>query len=146
MAGRGHEAIPHTADIGLRAWAPDLDGLFEEGALGLAELAAGSSADPPHTADATVPVELEADDLVGLAYAWLNELIGIAEIRRAALVSIEDLDVEGVAPARLSGRVTLRSFGGPMRGPLRHLKAATYHGLTVERTGSGWTLVAYLDV
>jgi SHS2 domain-containing protein len=151
MVGQGHEAIPHTADVGLRAFAADLDGLFAEAALGLSELALGPSVDasPEGDRDRTrirASVELEADDLVGLAYAWLNELIGLGEIHRAAVVSVEDVRVAGPAPARLTGQVGLHAFRPGGRRPLRHLKAATYHGLTVGRTRSGWTLVAYLDV
>ncbi len=145
MNAQGHEAIPHTADVGLRVWAPDLGRLFEEAALGLTHLALGAGR-APREPDLLVPVDLAADDLVGLAYEWLNELIALGEIHRACVADVERLHVEGPAPARLSGRIGLRSFDGLGARPARHLKAATYHGLTVSQGPSGWTLVAYLDV
>jgi SHS2 domain-containing protein len=35
-AGRGHRAVPHTADVIVEAWGPDLPACFEEAAAGLA--------------------------------------------------------------------------------------------------------------
>jgi len=141
---RGHEAIPHTADVGLRAWGASREAAFEEAALGLAELGLGRPTGG--RAGLWEDVELEADDLESLAYAWLNELIALGEIHRAAVIAVDDLRFEGPGPARLVARVGLRRFGGSVDRPLRHLKAATYHGLQVRPRGSGWTLVAYVDV
>jgi len=141
---RGHEPIPHTADVGLRAWGPSVADAFEEAAVGLVKLGLGRPIGG--RAGLWESIELEADDLEGLAYAWLNELIAIGEIHRAAVTAVADLRVEGPGPAQLVARVGLRRFAGSADRPLRHLKAATYHGLRVWPSGSGWTLVAYVDV
>ncbi len=148
-AGRGHEQLPHTADAGLRAWAPNLPALFEEAARALAETAA----DLPPQPGLGVPeaIELAAGDPVGLVFAWLNELIGLADSRGAALVRTE---VDRVDAHEASGHPAWRMRGHawflPTDGELVRrridVKSATYHGLAVERAGEGWTLVAYLDV
>ena len=158
-ATRGHEILAHTADAGLRTWAPDLPALFEEAAAALAELAA--DVDAGGLAD-TVPVELTAPDLVGLAYAWLNELIGLADARAAAIARarVESVrlgplpaaahghrqDRSDEQPAELRATIDLVSRG-PRARPRVDVKSATYHRLAVEPLpDGGWTLTAYLDV
>lgn len=159
---RGHEILAHTADAGLGARAPDLPALFEEAAAALGELAA--DVDPGEPAD-DVPVELSAPDLVGLAYAWLNELIGLADARAAAVARarVERVAFEQAAPRAVGpgesavdrrdeqAAVLRATVGlvpcGPRARPRLDVKSATYHGLAVEpRPGGGWILTAYLDV
>ena len=38
MSGAGHREVDHTADLGFELWAPELEGLFSEGVLALAEI------------------------------------------------------------------------------------------------------------
>jgi SHS2 domain-containing protein len=135
--------IPHTADVGIRVTGPDLVATFEEAGLAVAEIAADIGAGAPGALESTgEPVELEAADLPALAFAWLNELIGLADIRG----SLVRVDVAAVDPSpdggwRLRGQAT---FGDAT--PRLDIKSATYHGLVVERIGGGWRLTAYLDV
>jgi len=39
-SGRGHRAVPHTADVILEAWAPDATGCFEEAVAALVDTCA----------------------------------------------------------------------------------------------------------
>jgi SHS2 domain-containing protein len=148
--GRGHAAIPHTADTGFTASAGTLAGLFEEAALALAELSFDCEPGTPPTS--SEDVELDAGDLAGLAFSWLNELIGQAEVARAALVGASVRTVarhrgsDGAAAWRLSGRCELRRFDAGSVLPRRPPKSATFHGLAVRRAGRRWEMVAYLDV
>lgn len=150
MTPRRHEAIAHTADVGLRATGPDLAALFEEAAAALADLmadvAGGAAALPDET------VRLEAADLPALAYAWLNELVGLADARRATLVAttVERLDrtvlLGPVDRWRLVGVVSLAPLADPAVRPRLGVKSATYHRLAVEAVPDGWAMTAYLDV
>lgn len=144
-AGR-YRILPHTADACFEATAPDLEPLFEAAARAVADL----SGDAPSGTRGTAidPVELAAADLPGLAFAWLNELIGLIETRRGAIV---DVDVEAVDPSaatgcELRGRVVTAAYDGAGVRPRRHVKSATFHGLRVERVGRRWRMVAYLDM
>jgi SHS2 domain-containing protein len=158
---RFHEALPHTADAGLRACAPDLATLFGEAAAALAELAADVAPDARRTSEARI--ELRAADLVGLAFAWLNELIGLSDAGRGPLAATA---VERIAPVRsarlapsadaaaprpaggwsLVGRAWFARVDGDRVRPRIGVKSATFHGLSVEESPAGWSLVAYLDV
>jgi SHS2 domain-containing protein len=144
--GRGHEPLPHTADAGFRARATTLPELFTEAAAALAELAAEVDSDVEPSA--VEVVALEAADLDALVYAWLNELISLAAVARAALVGVvvERVDRQEDAGWSMAATVRLTAVDGSSVRPLRDIKSATYHGLLVERAGAGWRMEAYLDI
>ena len=158
---RFHEALPHTADAGLRACAPDLAALFEEAAAALAELAADIAPDARRTSEARI--ELHAADLVGLAFAWLNELIGLSDAGRGPLAATAVERIASIGSARpaasadaaapgppggwsLTGRAWFARVDRDRVRPRLGVKSATFHGLSVEESPVGWSLVAYLDV
>lgn len=146
----GHEALPHTADAGIRAWAPGLAAVFSEAGRGLAELAADVDTDAPPGED--LPVELEATDLPALAYCWLNELVSVADARGVAIAAIRRAQVGLVRSAepgagwRLNAVVTIVPLEGRRVRRRLDIKSATYHGLRVAEGRDGWTLEAYVDV
>jgi SHS2 domain-containing protein len=144
--GRGHEPLPHTADAGFRARATTLPELFTEAAAALAELAAEVDSDVEPSA--VEVVALEAADLDALVYAWLNELISLAAVARAALVGVvvERVDRQEDAGWSMAATVRLTAVDGSSVRPLSDIKSATYHGLLVERAGAGWRMEAYLDI
>ena len=142
--GRSHEYLPHTADAGLIARAPTLAGLFEEAALALAELTADTAG---VDGAPVIAGPLAAGDLEGLAFAWLNELIGLAESAGEALVGAV---VAQLGPAgegwTVEGRAMLAPWGRPGLRGRRHVKAITFHRLAVEEGPEGFTLTAYADL
>ena len=145
-----HGAMPHTADTGVRAAAPSLAVLFEEAAIALAEIAADVA--PGVDASISHDVVVEANDLPALAYAWLNELIALADVHHAAVVDTDVIGVDGPATTGAAGQWTLRARVGLRQyaaGGVRvrsQPKSATFHGLVVRRIGAWWTLRAYLDL
>lgn len=137
--------MPHTADVAISAHGPDPAAVLEEAALALAELAA--DVDPAAgTATSSDRVELEAGDLVALAFAWLNELIARIDVVGA----LADVTVARVGPGgpgwRLYAAVTLVPFDGERVRRRADVKSATYHGLVVEPYDGGWAMTAVLDV
>lgn len=147
---RRHEVVDHTADARIRARASTLAGLFEEAAAALSTLTVEIT---PDAADPEwVEVEVEGHDLEHLAFAWLNELIALAEVRRQAIASahvveLREIDRGATHPAwRLCGRVGFRVFDPERVRTLRQAKAATLHGLDVRQGPDDWHLVAVVDV
>jgi SHS2 domain-containing protein len=142
---RGHRSLPHTADVGIEAWGPDLPALFEEAGLALADLT-GEGTDAVPAGSDPVAVELSAADLVGLAFSWLNTLVSLIDIRGAlAAVQVHGVSVDGEG-ARLAGEVRFVPFDGRTVRRGHDVKSATYHRLVVEGDETGWRMVAYLDL
>src|SRR3972149_1307268 len=112
---------PPPAAVGIRPHAPDLAGLFEEAAMAVAEIGADALPDGPAAtiggpSNAGLHIDLEAADLPGLAFAWLNELVGLADIHgplaRTEVVAVEALSAGGW---RFRGRAPFGG-GGPVPG------------------------------
>jgi SHS2 domain-containing protein len=143
---RGHEMLPHTADVGLRAWGPTREEAFEEAAVALGELTAEVATGSQPVRERTRRIELEARDLPGLAFAWLNEIVGLVDldgaIRAVRVVGIEPIE-EGW---RLTAALGLAPFDGALVRRRADVKSATYHGLAVEDQAGTWSVTAYLDV
>ena len=143
MPERGHRLLEHTADAGMEARAPTVAILLEEAASALVELAA--DVDGPSRAEPE-RISLEADDHVALAFSWLNELVGLMDLRRQALVQAEVARItEADGTVRLEGTGWFADYGPSIRAR-RHVKSATLHRLTIERIGGGWRMRAYVDL
>ena len=135
-----YELFEHTADLGLRAAAADLDGLFAEmaGAL-LAAMVENPEAVRPETA---ATVEIAGADREYLLFDWLKELLYRFDADHLLYGRFE----VSVRPDGLAATV----HGEPV-DPARHLlnhevKAITYHGLVVEQTPGGWRAEVIVDI
>ena len=137
---QGFELVDHTADVGVRAWAPSSEGVFEETAKAVFSLICDPlTIDQTDTAD----VRVEADGRDLLLAAWLNELIYLFEAKRTLFVDFELLELDDT---HLVARVT-----GEQLDPARHaicggVKAATLHELSLEHLDDGWRGFVLLDV
>ena len=137
-SGRGHELIEHTADVGLRVWAPTLEALFEEAALGLvAVMGKGSGA-----SNNREEISIDAPDLGSLFVDWLSEVLFRFEAREI-VPSVVRVHVED--DKRLSATIEGQSTEGfREHGPA--VKAVTYHGLEVGPSSDTFEARVYLDV
>jgi SHS2 domain-containing protein len=137
---QGYELVDHTADVGLRAWAPTREGVFEEAAK-----AAFSLICDPVTIDRTETVEVraQADELDLLLAAWIDELIYRFEAESILFVDFEIVELDDT-------HLVARATGEPL-DPARHVicggvKAATLHQLSLTEGPSGWEGFVILDV
>jgi SHS2 domain-containing protein len=135
-----YETFEHTADIGIRARATDLNGLFEDAARALfAVLVANPEAVRPVQ---ELRFRLEGQRLDDLLHDWLAELLYAFDTRRVLL---------GEFRVGISGdRLEAAARGEPVDPQRHHLdmevKAITYHGLKVERDGDGWLAEVIVDL
>lgn len=135
-----HETFEHTADLGLRIRAADLDTLFVEAAQALFETIIPDLATvrPLKKIDVT----LSGDDREYLLFDWLKELLYHFDAEHLLLGKFE-------AHVRADG-LTGSAWGEPVdrtRHVLEHeVKAITYHGLRVERDGDGWMAEVIVDI
>jgi SHS2 domain-containing protein len=134
------ELFEHTADLGLRATAPDLGTLFDEAA---ACLVAAMVEDPASVRPAQeVRIELAGDDREFLLFDWLKELLLRFETDHLLFASFEVEVTDGGLTATARGEEY-----DPARHALAHeVKAITYHELKVEKTADGWLAEVIVDI
>ena len=135
-----HELFEHTADLGLRARAPDLNTLFAEAAACLFSAVLDNVGEirPNQQVEIAVP----GTDREFLLYDWLRDLLREADERGMVFgrfaVTVTDTGLTGTA------------WGEPLdrdRHQLsREVKAITYHELKVEQTADGWLAEVIIDI
>ena len=135
-----YETFEHTADLGLRIRAADLDTLFVEAAQALfATIVEDLATVRP---DVQIEVVLQGQDREYLLFDWLKELLYRFDSEHLLLgrFSVQ------VGPEGLKAS----TWGEPLdrsRHLLEHeVKAVTYHGLKVEATPDGWLAEVIVDI
>ena len=133
------DTFEHTADLGLRVTAPDLEGLFRDAARGLFGVIVESV---PELRPECVELSLEGTRKDWLLLDWLNELLFLFETRELLLGDFEiAVDDRGLRASARGAKVDLG------RDRLLHeVKAITYHGLRVDHTADGWLAELIVDI
>ena len=135
-----YEIFEHTADLGLRVKAPDLETLFADAGRGLTSMiAANLDAIRPVR---EVPLRVEGDRRDDLLFDWLTEILYLFESEHLLLGKFAvHIDAGGL-------QATARGESlDENRHQLEHeVKAITYHGLKVEQTPDGWLAEVIVDI
>jgi SHS2 domain-containing protein len=140
MQGAMYETFDHTADLGLRICAKNLDTLFAEAARALFSVIVTDLATvrPLDRRDLTMPTD-ERDLLL---FDWLKQLLIWWDAEHLLFGNFEvHITDQGL---------TATAWGEPLdrqRHQLEHeVKAITYHGLRVESTDDGWLAEVIVDI
>jgi SHS2 domain-containing protein len=135
-----YEFFEHTADLGLRVRAADLETLFVEAAQAMF----AAIVEDPATVQPLQEVELRVTgtDREYLLFDWLKGLL--------YRFDAEHLLFSRFAVHVGSDGLTGKAWGEPL-DPARHelaheVKAVTYHGLRVEQTADGWLAEVIVDI
>ena len=140
MTECGYEPIDHTADLGLRIWAPDPAGLYRTAAEGMLSLCVDPGTLRPGPERR---VSVDGEDRVELMFEWLREILYRLNVSRVFWCPLR---IERIADNRLDA-VVGEDPVDPDRHELRHeVKAVTYHGLTVEQADGRWAAEIIFDV
>jgi SHS2 domain-containing protein len=135
-----HETFEHTADLGLRIRAADLDTLFVEAAQALFSAVVEDLATvrPLQKVD----VRLQSDKIDYLLFDWLRELLYHFDAEHLLFGTFEVQVREDGLTASAWGERLDRS-----RHNMEHeVKAITYHGLRVEKVGAEWEAEVIVDI
>lgn len=134
------EVIEHPADAGFLAYGETLKDLFENAALAMFSLAC----DLDRIQESQMrEVEASGFDTESLLYAWLAELLGLADAEQLVFRRAE---VTELVPGRVRGTAHGEKFDKTRHRAGTYIKAVTYHQLRVEQTPEGWRAQVYLDV
>ncbi len=135
QAASGFVERPHTADWALEVWAPDLASLLEESARGMYSLMEARLQAAPRV---RTRLALQAGDRESLLVAFLSELLYLSEQQRVGFDRFR-LTLEGNSlGAELEGAL--------LQGPLKPIKAVTFHNLSIHAGERGLETVIVFDV
>ena len=135
-----YEIFDHTADLGIRGFAEDLNTLFVDAGKALFSVIVENVSEV-HNAQERV-FEIAGSDKEYLFFDWLSELLSLFEIGNLLCSEFEVTVSETGLKAKVRGEsVDLQ------RHLLSHeVKAVTYHRLRVEQTSRGWEAEVILDI
>jgi len=122
------EILEHTADIGLIAYGKNKEEVFINAAKGMFEIIAGGTKNLKE--NFYDKIKLEADNLEGLLFAWLNELLYISEVK---LVILNKFKIEELTDYHIKAEVKgmkINRLGCKIK---KEIKAVTYHRLEVKK-------------
>ncbi len=136
------EMFEHTADVGLRVRAADLEDLFRSAAEGVMDYIVSNRAEV--RAEDSETISLRAESTGQLLIDWLNELIFRCETRHRLYCRFEVRLTENdqALEATINGEPIDHD-----RHILDHeVKAVTYHGATLNELGDTWEAELILDI
>ena len=131
----GYQERAHTADWELEVWAPDLPGLFEQAARGMASLSGVQLQPAPRQSRR---LELDAIDAESLLVRFLEELL--------YLQSAEGLAFDVFRLGFQEWRLQADLEGAPLAHLDKEIKAVTFHNLKVQASERGWEVRIVFDV
>jgi SHS2 domain-containing protein len=135
-----YEYFEHTADLGIRVRAADLNALFAEAATALFAAVVDGLDAVRQTQQ--VEIAVKGTEFDYLLFDWLRELLF-------------RLDADHLVLSKFDVAVTATGLTAICRGepidPARHVlshevKAITYHGLRVEKESDGWIAEVIVDI
>jgi len=135
--------LEHTADIGIAAYGKTKREVFINTAKGMFEIIAGGNKD--HKENFYDKVKLEADNLEGLLFAWLNELLYIGETR---LVILNKFQIKELSNFQIEAEVEGMKINHPSVKIEKEIKAVTYHRLEIKKDEESglWSAQVIFDI
>jgi SHS2 domain-containing protein len=131
------ELLDHTADVAVRLKSASPEELFRDASRALLSVQLDLGASEPVAARETVPLSLEAEDLEALLVDFLNELIFLFDTRRFLAARLDVARLDAGKPARLAGTLQGEPLDAARHAVRTEIKAATFHGLAIQRTPAG---------
>jgi len=135
-----HELFEHTADLGLRIRAPDLNTLFAEAGACLFSAIVDDIATIEPTQ--TFTLEISGTDREFLLFDWLRELLYRCE-ESHLLFSMFDVQVTDTG---LKATIGGESINREKHEMSREVKAITYHELKLIQENGGWLAELIIDI
>lgn len=136
----GYETFDHTADVGLRVWAPTLRCLFEAAGRGLVGMLFDAGA---ARADREMPIEASGEDPEEMLVGWLSEILLAFEVDRFVPARVE---VTSMGDSVVAGQLLGEDFDRDRHKVKCGIKAVTYHDLEIAQCGGRYEVRIVFDV
>jgi len=134
----------HTADVLIQAFGCDIEEAFKNAAIAFADLTFYS--DKVDAVDKKV-VEVESEDLEGLLFRWIDELLYIFEAEKFAISRKIDLTIEKGDVYKLFAIVYGEKYSQEKHGFTGLIvKAMTYHMMEIKQIEDYWLVQYVVDI
>ena len=136
----GYELLDHTGDLGIRVWAADVRGIFQEAARALFDIITDLDKIEVH-----VDVEVAVNGLgqEELLVAWLNELLYLYEVEDLLLC---DFTITEIDEGSIKGVAMGEEFDEDRHDIKTSIKAVTYHQVEITEKDGGWQAQVIFDI
>lgn len=132
--------IEHTADVGIKVFAPSLEKLFENAAEGLFDIITDLSS---VVSVCRKRIQIEAIDREALLVNWLSELNCLFLIERTIF---KEFRVEELNENKLTARIAGEAIDFSKHEIYTEVKAVTYHKLYIKEIAQGWEAQVIFDL
>lgn len=148
MTKPAFEILEHTADVGLKIHGRTLPELYVNAAKGLLSLIAAPDELVTSSPGGRLPLSVHGSDLEELLVNWLSEILYFidAEGWEFREFSIRDIAVNPDSESVILGEALGQRVQIHERSRATHIKAVTYHQISVRQTSEGWEAVVYFDI
>lgn len=130
-----YEFLDHTADIKFRAYGKTMEQVFENSAEALFNVISEEKVNE----ERKIKFKIKGKDLESLMYNFLEELLFYFETKGFYLSKIK---------VKINGfNLIAEAFFGKLKNPIdRHVKAVTYHDMSIKRLKNKCVAQIVLDV
>lgn len=142
---RGYRFHEHTADIIIEAWAPTLEGLFEEAAKAITEVMTDPTRITPREERR---IEAEGFDLENLLLRFLEEILVLHDSEGLIFREYKVHRVEKRGPEDYYASATARGekYDPAKHESRTHVKAITYALMEVKQENGLWKTRFTIDI
>lgn len=134
----GFKILEHTADIGIEVEGKTLNELFINSVKGLYFIIVGEKPKPVGK-KISQRISLDCYDCETLLVEWLNEILFNAIVKKKYF----DEFVLSISKSKLTAQLSGFTFDCCLK---HEVKSATYHGLEIKKTSSGYKAKIIFDI
>ncbi|HOW58114.1 MAG TPA: archease [Candidatus Omnitrophota bacterium] len=140
-----YETFEHTADIGLRIRAKDLNRLFQDAAEGFFNLVTDLDAiqksrpSPLHE----IEMNFQEENVEELFMRWLQELLFVFSTRKSVFLEYRFISL---TPMLLKLKAKAARFDPKQHVSRHEIKAVTFHQFHVVQDLAGWLAEVIFDI
>lgn len=135
-----YEIIPHTADIGIKAYGNNPPELFKNAAYAMFDIIADLDG---LKSSVTQSIEVKAANREELLVAWLGELLYNFYTKQ---IIFFDFQIDELSATHLKAKALGRHIGENRNRLKTEIKAVTYHELKIEESESKFIATVIFDV
>lgn len=134
-----YKILPHTADLRLKIYGKDYEELFQNAALGLANILYNNIAKKEKFIRGFENVSMESSDAITLLVGFLNEILSLSNIEKKVYPRVKILRI---SPTAIDAHI----LGVPVDHFDEDVKAVSYHNAEVRETDGGLETELVLDI